>query len=609
MRLPARTIWDARIQVVCAAVSARDREHEDVELWMCGNFGQASLDPPRIIINPNRLYPIDGVIRREGRFALSVFPASGREAALRLARVRRRTPEKARAAGLPLHFDEKHGIPWVGGTLRTLFCEVEQILDTGDHSLVIARLLEAREHSSHRGERPLLYREISGTPSRYSRLEKLVRNALIRTGALDALRKALLRRRGAPAADLPALTYREGGQTDQEMAQILRYGASDRSRLLRPPAAPAVLRRRVGVCVVGAGQWGSYHCQLFRQASPQVDLFVCGRNPDRTARLAHASGAQGYFLALDQALADPRVEAVSLALPHHLHAQAARQAAAARKHILVEKPIATKLEDADAMIAAAGQAGVLLMTAEDVHFRPAIREAALAIDRGDIGEPLYLNVHAGGVMRPEGWKADKERMGGGVLMDIGVHYVRALRLLLGEPDRVLATRAMQINTKISGDDSVQALFASRFGWQAHLLLNWAGPRGHAPDIVIAGDQGVLHLWPGAAYYDLYPAAPQPVTVALSYLRPRRLAERLMSPVWQRVRRRIADEDPRGYLSEVREFLAAVGEGRPPASPPGDARRDLEIVLCAYASLREESWTAIPPWERRRDEHDAARSHS
>jgi len=609
MRLPARTIWDARIQVVCAAVSARDREHEDVELWMCGNFGQASLDPPRIIINPNRLYPIDGVIRREGRFALSVFPASGREAALRLARVRRRTPEKARAAGLPLHFDEKHGIPWVGGTLRTLFCEVEQILDTGDHSLVIARLLEAREHSSHRGERPLLYREISGTPSRYPRLEKLVRNALIRTGALDALRKALLRRRGAPAADLPALTYREGGQTDQEMAQILRYGASDRSRLLRPPAAPAVLRRRVGVCVVGAGQWGSYHCQLFRQASPQVDLFVCGRNPDRTARLAHASGAQGYFLALDQALADPRVEAVSLALPHHLHAQAARQAAAARKHILVEKPIATKLEDADAMIAAAGQAGVLLMTAEDVHFRPAIREAALAIDRGDIGEPLYLNVHAGGVMRPEGWKADKERMGGGVLMDIGVHYVRALRLLLGEPDRVLATRAMQINTKISGDDSVQALFASRFGWQAHLLLNWAGPRGHAPDIVIAGDQGVLHLWPGAAYYDLYPAAPQPVTVALSYLRPRRLAERLMSPVWQRVRRRIADEDPRGYLSEVREFLAAVGEGRPPASPPGDARRDLEIVLCAYASLREESWTAIPPWERRRDEHDAARSHS
>lgn len=598
MRLPARTIWDTRIQAVCSAVSALDREHEDVELWMCGNFGQASLDPPRIVINPNRLYPIDGVIRREGRFALSVFPASGRDAALRLAHVRRRTPEKARAAGLPLHFDEQHGIPWIGGTLRTLFCEVEEILDTGDHSLVIARLLEAREHASHRGERPLLYREVSGTPSRYRRLQKLLRHVLTRTGVLDALRKQLLRRRGTPPADLPALTYREGGQTDQEMAEILRHGASDRSRHLHPPEAPALLRRRVGVCVAGAGAWGSYHCQLFREASPRVDLYVCGRDSERTARLARASRAKDYFLGLERALADPRVEAVSLALPHHLHAQAARQAAAAGKHVLVEKPIATNLDDADAMIADARQAGVILMVAEDVHFRPAIREAARAIARGDIGEPLYLNVHAGGVMRPEGWKANKDLMGGGVLMDIGVHYVRALRLLLGEPDRVLATRAMQINTKISGDDSVQALFASRFGWQAHLLLSWAGPRGHAPDIVVAGDQGVLHLWPGAGYYDLYPAAPQPVTVALSYLRPRRLAERLMSPVWQRVRRRIADEDRRGYLSEVREFLAAVGEGRSPASPPADARRDLEIVLCAYAALRDEIWTPIPPWSAR-----------
>ena len=47
-------------------------------------------------------------------------------------------------------------------------------------------------------------------------------------------------------------------------------------------------------------------------------------------------------------------------------------------------------------------------------------------------------------------------------MDVGVHYVRALRLLLGEPDRVFASRAMQVNTKLSGEHSVQLLFSSAY---------------------------------------------------------------------------------------------------------------------------------------------------
>jgi predicted dehydrogenase len=58
---------------------------------------------------------------------------------------------------------------------------------------------------------------------------------------------------------------------------------------------------------------------------------------------------------------------------------------------------------------------------------------------------------------------------------------------------------------------------------------------------------------------------------------------------QRVRRKIANEDRQGYLTEVREFLAAVTEGREPASPPEDARRDLEIVLRCYQSIGSGGW--------------------
>lgn len=588
MRVPATTIWDTRIQTVCAVVSAQDET--DVELWMCGNFGQASLNQPRVIINPNRLYPIEQLIRRKLRFAINIFAASQRDAAIRIINVRRRTPGKTTILGLPVAVEDKYGIPFISDCLRTIFCEVEETLETGDHTVFISRVLESRLNPKFSGERALLYPEVSGTPSRYPLIGRIVRHAVTVSGVKDNLRRFLEKRRGKVTVDLPKNTYVIGGQTAEEVAAILQPGVKDLGRAITPPErAPAALRKRVGLCVAGVGQWGSYHARLFSQADPKVDLYICGRDERRVASVARACGAKGYILGLEQAVADPRVQALSLALPHHVHSSATQMAAAAGKHVLVEKPIAGTLAEADAMISAARKAGTILMVAEDMHFRPAVREAVNAIARGDIGEPLYMNVSAGGLRRPQGWQASKELMGGGVMMDIGVHYVRALRLIMGEPDRVFVTGAMQLNTKMSGEESVQVLFSSRYGWQAHMLLSWAGPRGHSPDIVIAGDRGVLQLWPASRFYDYYPAAARPLPAALSYVRPAWLAEKLIKPEMQRVRRAIPDADCLGYLSEMREFLAAVAEDRQPITRAEDGRRDVEIILGGYASLANGGW--------------------
>jgi predicted dehydrogenase len=321
---------------------------------------------------------------------------------------------------------------------------------------------------------------------------------------------------------------------------------------------------------------------------------VCGQNPDRTRHLARVVKAEDYFLGMERAVADPRVQALILALPHDLHRPAAEMIAAAGKHALVEKPIATNLADADAMILAAKHTGTILMVAEDMHFRPAIREAFERIVSGDVGEPLYFFGHAAGVRRPRGWAAQAERMGGGVLMDMGVHYVRALRLLLGEPNAVVASKAMQIDTKISGEDSVQVLFSSEAGWEAHMLLSWATLRGHLPDIVIAGEKGTIHLWPGASYIDLYPVDPPLVPRLLSFVRPYWLQEKLMRPRFGRVRISLPEREGSGYLGEIREFVAAVAEERQPTTPPEDGRRDLEIVLRCYDALAQSNKVRIVP---------------
>jgi predicted dehydrogenase/flavin reductase (DIM6/NTAB) family NADH-FMN oxidoreductase RutF len=596
MRLPAKTIWDTRIQAVCSVVAAR--EGDGVELWLCGNFGQVSLEPPRIIVNPNRLYPIEGAIRKERRFSLNVLPATARDAAIRLIRARRREPDKAAAMGLATPVDTRHDMPRLEGAMQTLFCEVEEILDTGDHTVMIARVLEARTDPALAGQLPLLYREIGGVPSKHPGLARAVRTTLTVTGAMDVLQR-VLRRRRAQTVDLPGATYWDGGQTEAEISEILQHGVRDLSRAIVPPQqAPAVLRRKVGLCVVGIGQWGSYHSILSSRADPNVELYVCGRNAERTAHTAKAVGAKGMIVGLERAVEDPRVEALSLVLPHHLHADATCMAVAAGKHVMVEKPIATKLAEADRMIEAARRAGRILMVAENMHFRAAVRDACRAISAGDIGEPLYFTAQAGGVMRPEGWKADRDLMGGGVMMDVGVHYVRALRLLMGEPERVLVSRAMQIHTKMAGEDSAEMLFESVYGWRARMLLNWAGPRGFSPDIIVSGDQGTIHLWPAQPYYDLYPAAPLPLPSLLSYVRPLWLADKLMRPTMQRLRRRIPDSDNEGYLTEIREYLAAVAEGREPRSTAEDGRRDVEIVLRSYAALESGTWERIPEYAGR-----------
>ncbi len=577
MNLPARTIWDTRIQCVCGVIAARHAG--ETEIYMSGNFGQATFDPPRIVINPNRLYPIEGMIRRARRFSVNVMGAEDREDVLKLVRMRRRQPRKAEALGWQL--EEKEGIPYLPGAAQVLFCELEKALDTGDHTVMIARVLEIR--NEERRARALLYQEVAGDAPAFPRLEKLVRRLVVGSPLGDVLKSARSRLRPPARPDLGRNTYNLGGQTEEELEKILSHGVVDRGRILKPGGIAPRVRKPVGICVVGT-HWGSFHCGLARAASREARLFVCGQDKARTERLARSVGAEDYFIGIESAAADSRVEALSLALPHHLHRQAAEIALGRGKHVLVEKPIATTLADADAMIAAASGAGRILMVAEDMHFRPSVAFVARRIELGDIGEPLHMVVRCGGVRRPGGWAADRDKLGGGVFMDIGVHFVRAMRLLMGEPDSAFASRPMQVNTKMSGEDSLNVLFESRYGWQSHLFATWAHPWGAGPDIVVAGEKGTFHLWPDRSYVEFYPVAARLLTKLVGYVRPFRLQERLMRPGLQRVRMRIPGPKASGYVAEFREFLSAVSEGRQPVTPAADGRRDLEIVLRAYDSL-------------------------
>jgi predicted dehydrogenase/flavin reductase (DIM6/NTAB) family NADH-FMN oxidoreductase RutF len=593
MRVAARTIWDTGIQNICGVVTAKFGD--DIELWMTANFGQVSIKPPKLIINPNRTYPIIEAIEHTRCFAINVLQASFEDLARNIVALRMRSPGKTRTLNLPIEFDAHTGIPFIPQAQRIIFCNVEEILDTGDHAVTVASIMRVVVRQMSRPEMPLLFAQIRGPKRKFSTLATAVRWSVTATGVKDVVRSMVMRARPMPSPNIQRDTLL-AGYTAKELDQLNRFGLKDLSRRISPPLPPSPVPRRVSVCVLGTGSWGSVHCDLFHRAGSNVDLSIAGRNETRTRQLAQRYRARS-IIDIDVALSDPTIEAVSIVLPHALHAEVALKAAAAGKHILVEKPIALTLEDADRVIEAS-RGRVKLMVAENGHFRPQLRTAVELIDKGELGEPLYLQVNAGGEYAiKSGWKARREEMGGGILLDLGIHYIRSLRILMGEPDRVLATGSIQMNTKMEGEDSLLLLAESRFGWRACMLFNWAGPRAHVPDIVVAGTGGSLGLWPGRNHVELYPPGRGKISSFIDRIGLSSVIPTAMLGIRKSRRIRVPGSDSTGYDTEVAEFLAAIVEDRKPESPGEEGRRDLEIVLAGYRSLRTGAWVDVPGYLR------------
>jgi predicted dehydrogenase len=186
--------------------------------------------------------------------------------------------------------------------------------------------------------------------------------------------------------------------------------------------------------VVGAG-WISQIAFLpgvGQSGNSEVTAIVTG-DRDKAARLAdfHGIGRIVGYDGYDDLLRGPDVDAVYIALPNHLHADYAIRAARAGKHILVEKPLATSEQDALAMIAAAREAGVFLMTAYRLHNEPGTVAALEHIRNDAIGRPLFFQ-SVFSFQAAEGNHRLKAASWGGPLQDIGVYCVNAARHIFAE---------------------------------------------------------------------------------------------------------------------------------------------------------------------------------
>lgn len=149
---------------------------------------------------------------------------------------------------------------------------------------------------------------------------------------------------------------------------------------------------KVGFAVVGLGIWGETHVKTYAH-DPQVDLVrVCDMREDRAKEIAEECGVATYGTDFREVMDDASVQAVSVVTPDFAHTDIAVAAAEAGKHILLEKPMATTVEDCQRIIDAVNASGVKFMVDFHNRFNPAIVKAKDAAETGELGDMQMMSV-------------------------------------------------------------------------------------------------------------------------------------------------------------------------------------------------------------------------
>jgi predicted dehydrogenase len=198
---------------------------------------------------------------------------------------------------------------------------------------------------------------------------------------------------------------------------------------------------RVGL--VGAGGIAGLHLPAYHQHPDRVVLTaVCDVAAEAAQRRAAEAGGAAVYSDFTRFLAEADVDAVDLCTVPDQHASQAITAAAAGKHVLVEKPMACSLDECRAMVAAAEAADVTLMVGQMQRYDPSYRGLRRLIQAGELGtlRAVRLDALQNGPdgMGHVGWIFDGQRAGGGVVMSVAVHKLDLMRYLVGEVARVTA---------------------------------------------------------------------------------------------------------------------------------------------------------------------------
>jgi predicted dehydrogenase/threonine dehydrogenase-like Zn-dependent dehydrogenase len=297
---------------------------------------------------------------------------------------------------------------------------------------------------------------------------------VLRLIATGGLRLASLEPIVRPVEEAPA-AYAQLRSADAPIAVLLKYAASEESVRRRGLDLPVRSTRKQGDVVLGVIGAGAFfravHLPNLQKHGGFSIKAVATRSGLAARDLASRAGIPRAATGADDVLGDPEIDAVLIATRHDQHASLVIAAAAAGKHVFVEKPLALTTADAGAARDAAAAAGVLVSVGFNRRFSPLARAAREAVSRVHAPGMVSYRINAG-QLPPDHWLRDPEQ-GGGRLRGEGVHFLDLVRWLIGSECVGVHCRARS-NGGRSDVDSCCVLLEFAGGWLASVLYSGEG---------------------------------------------------------------------------------------------------------------------------------------
>jgi predicted dehydrogenase len=344
--------------------------------------------------------------------------------------------------------------------------------------------------------------------------------------------------------------------------------------------------QKVKVAILGAGFITDIHLESYHRFVPNAEVVaIYARDINKAKAMAEKYHIPTWYDDMDKIISESGCDVVDICIPNFLHAEATLKAAAAGRHIIIEKPLAVTLEEADDMIAACKKANVKLMYAEELCFAPKYERVRKMVNDGAIGDIYMLKQSEKHSGPHTDWFYDVNLAGGGVLMDMGCHAIAWFRWMLknAKVESVYASMSTVLHKdRTLGEDNSVLILEFENGVTAVAENSWAKHGG-------MDDRSEVHGTGGVVYADLFMG-----NAAVSY------SQKGYDYAMEKADTTIGwsftvfeEVFNQGYPHELQHFIDCVQNNKEPVVTGEDGRAVLEIIYAAYASAAQGKKIKLP----------------
>lgn len=331
--------------------------------------------------------------------------------------------------------------------------------------------------------------------------------------------------------------------------------------------------------LVGCGAISAQHIEAIQAIDGARVGGVASASAERARSVGERLGVR-WTTDLGELLDRPDIDAVTIMTPSGLHASQALAALTHGKHVLVEKPIALSVVDANAVVEEGRRRGLTVATVSQRRFEPVMDRLKVAVDAGAFGT-ISLILTEGLYSRPQSYYDSAAWRGtvaldGGVLMNQAIHMVDLVRWL-GGPVRSIAAHVATRTHVMEAEDTAAVTLEFAGGAIGCIVATTAATPEFAPELRIYGDAGHARIVGEAATEWVVPGIEAPTLPSLGDAAEPPAAARRSGATW--------GTTATGYVRQYTDFLAAIRTGRPPAVTGDDGRNAVEIVTAAYEASR------------------------